>query len=93
MVRAAASALLVRGEKFVVRGPLRTRTVDRSEVESFSLGRYKILGCVCLLHQKNGADDVAVFFAIQGITGQPNRHAGIGAREVVAELNARLVDS
>ena len=88
MVRGVFASLEIHGDSLTVRGPLRTTRLSLSEVEGFSLGRYKILGCVCLVHRKGGSN--IPVFAIQGITNQPRRRASVQARETVAELNARF---
>src|SRR5262249_54254178 len=89
--RATTAVLIVDHDRITVRGPLRTTHLAVADVEGFSLGRYKILGCVCLIHMRTGPRDVPVF-AIEGVTGQPNRKTSIKAREMVDDLNRRYAE-
>jgi hypothetical protein len=87
LVRAFLSVLVVDGEDVVVRGPLRTTKLRMDEIERFSLGRYKILGSVCLIHTR---EKVVPVFAVEGITGQPRRRSSVQAAETVTALNRIL---
>lgn len=66
---------------------MRTTTVSLGELEEFSLGRYQVLGSMCLAHI---GDSVIPVFAIQGITGRPERAASLHAEEMVDELNRKV---
>ncbi|MDA8068705.1 MAG: PH domain-containing protein [Actinomycetota bacterium] len=88
MARAAFAVLLVDDHGVTARNPFRTVTVAWSEIATFDLGRYKVLGCVCLIQLRAGT--VVPAFAIQGITGQPRRRTSALARQAVDELNQRL---
>jgi hypothetical protein len=87
-IRAATTALVVDEQGVTVRNVIRTVSVLWAEIERFEVGRYKILGCVLIVCQNSG--DVLPVFAIQGITGQPNRRTSVSARRLAAELNKRL---
>ena len=82
------AALVVSDLGVIVRNPFRTVSIAWDEIEAFEIGRYKLLGCVCLIRR---LDDTAVpAFAIQGITGQPRRRTSVTAHQTVDELNERL---
>lgn len=82
-------AILMTDHKGVhVRNPFRTYLIGWADITAFELGRYKILGCVCLIHCTDGT--VVPAFAVEGITGQPRRRTSIQAQTWVDELNLRL---
>ena len=87
-VRGALAVLIVTDRGVKVRNPCRTVVIGWEEIEAFALGRYKILGCVCLIRCRSGR--VLPAFGIQGITGQPHRMTSVFARQAVDELNQRL---
>jgi hypothetical protein len=86
--RAAMAALIVTNRGVTVRNPLRTVSIAVDEIAAFQLGRYKILGCVCLIRRVDGS--VVPVFAVQGITGQPRRRTSVLAKETVDRLNEWL---
>ncbi len=88
VARAAFAVLIVTDGGVMVRNPFRTVTVAWGEIAVFELGRYKVLGCVCLIRRRDGT--VLPAFAIQGITGQPRRRTSVRAKNTVAELNQWL---
>jgi hypothetical protein len=88
IVRAALAVLIAVERGVTARNPFRTVTVAWSEIAAFELGRYKVLGCVCLIRRRDGT--VVPTFAIQGITGQPRRRTSVKAKQAVDELNERL---
>ena len=88
LTRAFLASLDVEAERLTIRGPLRTTRLKMDEVEGFSLGRHKFFGCVCLVHRRGGRE--VPVFAIQGITGRPQRRATVWAEEAVQELNSRI---
>jgi hypothetical protein len=88
IARAAFAVLLVDDHGVMVRNPFRTITVASGEIVSFELGRYKVLGCVCLIRRRDGTAVPA--FAIQGITGQPRRRTSVLAKRTVDDLNQWL---
>lgn len=88
VARAAFAVLLVDDHGVMVRNPFRTVTVAWSEIAAFELGRYKVLGCVCVIRLRDGT--VVPAFAIQGITGQSRRRTSVNAKNTVGELNQWL---
>jgi hypothetical protein len=88
IARAALAALIVTDHGVTVRNPFRTTSVGWDEIAAFELGRYKLLGCVCLVRRVDGT--VVPTFAIQGITGQPRRRTSAFAAHTVDALNDRL---
>jgi hypothetical protein len=86
--RAAATALIVDNQGVTVRTLLRTVDIPWAGIARFEVGRYKILGCVLIIHRTDGS--VLPVFAVQGITGQPRRRTSIMARATADELNERL---
>lgn len=87
-VRASLSALVVDEDGLRARNVFGTATLGWGEVSGFEMGRKGLLGCILLIHRKQGGD-VAVF-AVQGITGQPRRKSSLAAAEIAEELNRRL---
>ena len=91
MGRAALAVLIVDDRGVTVRNPFRTVSVAWNEIAGFELGRFKILGCVCLVRRLDGTLFPA--FAIQGIAGQPRRRTSGAARRMVDELNHQLAEA
>lgn len=87
-IRAATTALIVDDQSVTVRTLLRTVNIPWADIATFAVGRYKILGCVLIIHRTDGS--VLPVFAIQGITGQPRRRTSVRARAAADELNERL---
>jgi PH (Pleckstrin Homology) domain-containing protein len=86
--RGALAVLIVTDQGVTVRNPFRTVSIAWDEVEAFELGRYKVLGCVCVVRRVDRT--VVPAFAIQGITGQPRRRTSVLAKQTVDELNEQL---
>lgn len=86
--RAALAVLIVTEHGVTVRNPFRTVSMPWDEVAAFELGRYKLLGCVCLVRRIDHTAVPAV--AIQGITGRPRRRTSVLAQQTVNELNEQL---
>jgi len=86
--RAALSAMVVDGRGVRVRNPFRTVLLAWDQISGFEVGRYKILGCVCVINLRDGR--VMPAFGVQGIAGQPRRRSSVAARVMVEELNERL---
>ena len=87
-LRAAATALIVGDQGVTVRTLLRTVNIPWTGIATFEVGRYKILGCVLIIHRTDGS--VLPVFAVQGITGQPRRRTSVATRAAADELNERL---
>lgn len=87
IARAALAAVIVTDLGVTVRNPFRTFAIAWGEIVAFELGRYKILGRVCLIRCRDGK--VLPAFAIQGITGQPQRRTSVIAKNMVDDLNQR----
>jgi hypothetical protein len=90
VARGALAVLIITNRGVTVRNPFRTVSMAWDEIAAFELGRYKVLGCVCLIRHRDRT--VVPAFAIQGITGQPRRRTSVMAKEAVDELNSRLRD-
>lgn len=88
IARSAAAVLVLDQHTVFIRNPFRTLSIPRADIETFKLGRFGLLGCVCLVSRKDGSAIPA--FAIQGITGQPRRRTSVSAQRVVEELNRQL---
>ena len=88
LIRAAATALIVDDQGVIVRTLLRTVNIPWAGIAKFEVGRYKILGCVLIIHRTDGS--VLPVFAVQGITRQPRRQTSVAARAAADELNERL---
>ena len=82
------AAVIVTDRGVTIRNPFRTVAIAWGEIAAFELGRYKVLGCVCLIRCRDGT--VVPAFAIQGITGQPRRRTSVVAKNTVDELNQWL---
>jgi hypothetical protein len=88
VARGALAVLIVTDQGVTVRNPFRTVSIGWDEVAAFELGRYKVLGCVCLVRRVDRT--VVPAFAIQGITGQARRRTSVLAKQTVGELNEQL---
>jgi uncharacterized membrane protein YphA (DoxX/SURF4 family) len=88
LARAALAVLVTTDHGVFVRNPFRSVSVAWDDIAGFEIGRYKLLGCVCLVRRTDGL--VLPAFAIQGITGQPRRKTTVAAQRAVDELNTRL---
>lgn len=86
--RAALAALIITDQGVTVRNPFRTVSIAWDDVVAFELGRYKLLGCVCLIRRVDRT--VVPAFAIQGVTGQDRRRTSVLAKQTVDELNEQL---
>ena len=89
IIRAALAVVIVTDRQLTVRNPFRTLSIAWNEVVGFDIGRYKLLGDVCLIRLRNGR--VVPAFALQGITGQPSRRTSVLALKKVDELNQWLI--
>jgi hypothetical protein len=88
VIRAAATVLIVDDRGVTVRTLVRTVDIPWAGIATFDVGRYKIMGCVLIIHRTDGS--VLPVFAVQGITGQPHRRTSVRARAAADELNERL---
>jgi hypothetical protein len=81
--------LVVDDSTIRIRGALRTRRMTWDDVAAFSLGRWRFLGCVLLVHRFEGAP--VPVMAVEGITGDPTRRTSERAQAITDELNERLL--
>jgi Bacterial PH domain len=86
--RLAMTALIVDDRGLRVRGVFRTVAVAWDEIEGFSIGRWRFLGCVLLVH-RGGRQPLPVV-AVEGVTGEAARKSSLHAQAVADGLSARL---
>jgi len=93
LVAAAAAVLPLRSGLsiseggVVIRNLFSTRVVPWSEIAGFRIGRYKLLGAVCLVDLKEGSSEHA--WAIQ-IPNRASRSNETKEQRMIAQLNERL---